>query len=540
GILTLDLDHRHIPAQGYRIEIATSCIQLTGGDEAGLFYALQTLRQLITAAGLVLPEMVIEDHPDFAERGVMLDISRCKVPTMEALSSYVDLFASLKYNQLQLYTEHTFAFAAHEAVWYDASPMTAEQVLALDEYCRRRYIQLVPNFNSFGHAARWVREYPDLANCPHGAICPWGNYRTTEGNSFKPNAASLRFLDSLYAEFLPNFQSRMFNVGCDETWELGQGWSKPLCDKKGVTGVYVDFLKGIDRLVQKHGRKTMFWGDIILREPEFIRNLPEDIIALNWGYEANHPFDKEGANFSRSGVPFYVCPGTSSWNSLVGRTNNCIANLKSAATNGALHGAAGYLVTDWGDGGHHQYQPFSYPGYLAGACYSWCAATNLDSDIVAGMNQVMFADRGGATGRLAWELGNVHELTGVLRSNSSTLNGFLFWNMADKPPYPEAKTANLRKAVARLNELEQSLVDCRPMASDGPIVVKELANGLAMARHGLRRILASRGKTVNLRPLRHELQHIISQHETLWMARNRHGGLHDSSERLRTALKPLL
>jgi hypothetical protein len=60
-----------------------------------------------------------------------------------------------------------------------------------------------------------------------------------------------------------------------------------------------------------------------------------------------------------------------------------------------------------------------------------------------------------------------------------------------------------------------------------------------MARHGVHRALAAQNAMMGRAPLRHELQHITSQHERLWLARNRPGGLRESSGRLREALKPL-
>src|SRR5207342_333696 len=117
-----------------------------------------------------------EDWPDFAVRGVMLDISRDKVPTMATLYEMVNLFASLKINQLQLYTEHTFAYSQHEEVWRNASPMTAEEIQFLDQYCKQRFIELVPNQNSFGHMERWLKheKYRHLAESPDGSVWPDG------------------------------------------------------------------------------------------------------------------------------------------------------------------------------------------------------------------------------------------------------------------------------------------------------------------------------------------------------------------------------
>jgi hypothetical protein len=111
--------------QGYRVEIDDQGdAKITVHDDAGLFYANKTLEQIQHQLQLqhgTLQTMVIEDWPDFLVRGFMLDISRDKVPTMQTLFQLVDLLAELKINQLQLYTEHTFAYRDHEIVWKDAS-----------------------------------------------------------------------------------------------------------------------------------------------------------------------------------------------------------------------------------------------------------------------------------------------------------------------------------------------------------------------------------------------------------------------------------
>jgi hypothetical protein len=101
------------------------------------------------------------------------------------------------------------------------------------------------------------------------------------------------------------------------------------------------------------------------------KRLSKDLIALNWSYEGNHPFARECKLMAAQKIPFYVCPGTSSWNSLTGRTTNMQTNLANAARQGKKYGADGYLVTDWGDYGHHQYLPVSYAGFLLGACHAW-------------------------------------------------------------------------------------------------------------------------------------------------------------------------
>ena len=407
--------------QRYQLTIGPQGIDIAAGDPTAVAYAERTLAQLVTQFGEVLPCLTIDDWPDFPVRGVTLDVSRDKVPTMDTLRGLVDQLAGWKINQLQLYTEHTFAYAEHRTVWEHASPITAEEIRGLDAYCRERFIELVPNQNSFGHMERWLKHprYAHLAEAPGGAETPWG-FRWQGPFSLCPtDPASLEFLSGLYAELLPNFSSGLFNVGFDETFDIGQGRSRSAVERRGVTAVYLDFLRRVSEVVRSHGRRMMFWGDIILHHPEQIANLPPDVIALNWGYEADHPFEKEAAAFAAAGVPFHVCPGTSTWNSIAGRTDNCLANLQNAADAGRKHGAAGYLITDWGDNGHLQYQSASYLGFMAGAAMSWCAETNADTDWPTALDRFGLP----GLGRAAVRLGNVYQSVPKPNANIGSSRG---------------------------------------------------------------------------------------------------------------------
>jgi len=265
--LHLKIDPRIARPQGYVLHMSLTGIDLIAHDEAGLFYGACTLAQLLKRNPRELPFVSIEDWPDYPVRGVMLDVSRDKVPTMKTLLGLIDLLASWKINQLQLYIEHTFAYANHREVWEHASPFTADEIKTIDAYCRQRFIDLVPNQNSFGHMERWLKQakYKPLAEAPDGAETPWG-FRWEGPFSLCPtDPKSLELLKELYAELLPNFSSKLFNVGCDETFDIGAGRSKAECDKRGVTPVYLDFLKQVNTLVRSHGRTMQFWGDIIMK-----------------------------------------------------------------------------------------------------------------------------------------------------------------------------------------------------------------------------------------------------------------------------------
>ncbi len=357
----------------------------------------------------------------FAVRSYMLDISRDKVPSMGTLKQLVEILEKFNYNQLQLYTEHTFAYSKHEAVWKDASPMTAQEIRELDLFCAMHGIDLVPNQNSFGHLERWLvkPEYNHLAELPHGgAPLPWGGFKKDPTTLCPTDPASLEFLAGLYDELLPNFESRLFNIGCDETFDLlGEGRSAAAVKEKGEGRVYLEFLLKVAELVRKRGKRPMFWGDVILHHPELVPELPKDLIALDWGYEGNHPFMDETAKFAAAGLDFYVCPGTSSWNSLAGRVENMRENMIAAERAGHLHGAKGFMVTDWGDGGHWQPLAASLPGLILGGNLAYSGASAAKMDLEDALNAVMGVPLGGTLLRL----GTLYLRGGALRANASEL-----------------------------------------------------------------------------------------------------------------------
>lgn len=434
----------------YALEISKTGIEIQFRETAGLRVATATLRQLLRQFGRKLPCLKIRDWPDFPRRGVMLDISRGRVPKLETLLDLAENLADFKINELQLYTEHTFAYHKYKSVWQSWGALTAKEIRILDARCRELGIDLVPNQNSFGHLCEFL-SHPKLKKLAEVSE-PYENVggEGDEGvaatflrrpTTLAPNhPGTLPFLRGLYDELLPNFSSRFFNVGCDETWDLGRGQSKKLCERFGKEKVYLDFLKKIQREVSAREKKIMFWGDIILKYPELIpefakigrADLPvsqtvavqqhrptSKLIALNWGYESNHPFVKEAAQFAKAKIPFYVCPGTSTWQTLIGKHDNALANLEAAAKAGRKFGAIGYLITDWGDGGHPQPLAVSWPMFAAGAALAWNSKSFDESMIVPVLSRDVFGNSKVADA--AFKLGFVHKKLGVNATNETPL-----------------------------------------------------------------------------------------------------------------------
>lgn len=559
--------------EGHRITVGPRGVTIEASTLIGWVRGARTLAQWIEMHRVApIQGLRTESRPDFPNRGLMLDISRNRVPRMRELERLVEHMAELGLGQLQLYTEHTFAYRGHEKVWRSWSPMEPDEIRHLDAYARDRCIELVPNQNSFGHFHRWLihQPYRQLAECPDGIDHPFS--RQPEPFGLCPtDPGSLELLDDLYSQLLPCFESGLFNVGLDETLDLGCCRSRESCEARGTERVYLDFLHQVHEKVVHHGRRLMFWGDIILKRPELIDQLPEDAIALEWGYEPDHPFAEDCARFAASGRDFYVCPGTGSWSSFGGRLPEAVYNLASAARHGRRHGAAGYLVTDWGDHGHLQPPCTAWPGLVAGAAFAWNAELAEDPDTLP-LRRLLARHGvgpriGGSDGELAQpladaladvlvQLGEVHGLTGARSLNGSALFYTLHFAElpADERRAEGMSVDHLDRTLEALDGLAERCavvegIDNGEGVEEADLLVDELEWVVDVLRFAAR---FARGR-LELGPdrppselpaaLRQDLlarlDGLAERLPPLWLARSRPGGLGRSIERL-LEVRPLL
>jgi len=519
--------------QFYRLKIIPGQIRIEIAEEASLRSALATLVQLLTSEKKQVAAMTIEDWPDFPVRGVMLDVSRDKVPTTAELLRLIDLFADWKINQLQLYMEHVFAYRGHKEVWCDASPFTPAEIRRIDARCRQLGIDLVPNQNSFGHMERWLRHarYAPLAETDKPWKTPWGTIRDDPTTLCPADPRSIRLVADLYDQLLPNFGSRLLNVGCDETWELGQGRSRDACARRGKGRVYLDYLLKVHREVRRRDHRMMFWADIIMEHPSLIRRLPRDSVVLIWGYEADHPFADQCRKVSSTGLEFYVCPGTSSWCSFAGRTRNSHENLRKAAVHGAAFGATGYLMTDWGDYGHRQFTPASYGSLLYGAGLAWCRASNDKVDVSAEVDRRVLADPACGLADLWARAGDVYLATGVSLKNRTVLFGIMEKRFEGVHSIDRLNAAGLRRALSRVAGIQLASKRIKCKSAESKLARSELLLTLRVLAHACRRGLSAMdGRTksrnaASFSRLAKDMREIIAEHRRLWLKRNRPGGL---------------
>jgi hypothetical protein len=412
--------------------------------------------------------------------------------------------------------------------------------------------------------ARWLAHEPyrSRAEAPDG-VEPVPGYRIPP-SVLEPTPENAEFALALFAELLPNFTSRRVNVDCDETFDLGHGKSKARVARDGKERVYVEHLRRILEPLAADGYSAHYWADIVRKDPALARDLPESATPVCWTYEAPTAldgaaaaldpttsallaelgvdleaaagFDANTRPLADAGVPFWVAPGTSAWDSLVGRIDNARANLLDAARTGVERGATGYLVTDWGDNGHLQPPSVSFGPILFGGAQAWCADANADVDLAAALDALVFRDRAGRLGNALVTLGRQWNRTGRHAFNGSPLQSALVaggLSLSIGDPTVDGTEA----VLAQLDACAQEIDAAAPACDDGEVVRAELLQAVRLARHGAWRLLAQAGGAApGTDALRADLAAAIDEQRAVWLRRARPGGLDDSVARLEATL----
>jgi hexosaminidase len=554
-----------IPLQGYRLELKPQSATLTYSNEEGLYYGLVTIKVLKQNYRNLIPCFQIEDFPDLEVRGAMLDISRDKVPTLETLLKISGMLADLKYNHLELYVEgFSFAYPSFKSLWEKTeTPVTCEEIEELDAFCKSHFIDLVPNQNSLGHMTAWLAtdEFRDLAECPKGyKLMGLMNTKSTL-DPYDPR--SLGLISKMTDDLLPCFSSSCFNMDLDEPFELGAGKSKKISKEKGVGQVYMDYVLKMHDLATARNKKMMMWGDIVLKHKDIISQLPRDITLLDWGYDAEYPFERNCRFLDSINVRYMVCPGTSSWTTITGRTENMLNDIKNAAVNGAKYGADGLLVTDWGDMGHLQYLPVSYAGFAAGGSMSWNSSCSDSLPLREFLDAYIFRDDEKLMGKFVLDMGRYNcfeefkmfNMTTTVMALQLGLRDRVMINaiyntmikqvsglMRDIAPemidtlaqrYKKRKSYDFSDLISFLEEQEGILPYLKLNIPDSDLVKNEYRNAITLIRIGanlknyinVRYQLSTEEELDQLNNLMQLSSDFIEKHRELWLARNKPGGL---------------
>lgn len=463
-----------LPEEGYRLVVCHEGIRISGGSETGLFYGRGTLDKLRRLYPDGLPCLEIEDAPDFPVRGFLL----AGGGNPETMKTLILQLARAGINELQLKIRDNFLLSGYEEICRKTGVVWTPGILReLDSLCRENHIRLVPFINSCGHFEVFLEEdkYRNLALYPHGGFTfPWGDVPDS-GTMLAMNDESFDFLTGIYEQILPCFSADSVNIGCDETWELGDRFAE-----------YCRFINRIAEWLRRRGKRCQIWGDILLKCPEAVRLLDPEITILVWGYNDGYPFEKNLRVFAEQGRTVLACPGTSSYLSVCGRCCTARRNIESAAEAARAVSALGILNTDW----QFLVRPWClmYGPLAHGAAAGWNLDAAVQADSMATEANLLFYD-GNEPELCRWveRFGHLSDILGteIVVEDRSTLYCLFEHRFNPETIRSYGITVDKLRAFDReLGELRNTLENLRTVTPEGADAVTELCHALDLADMG--------------------------------------------------------
>ena len=522
----------------YRIDVFDEEIVIRNSGYVSAFRAITTLNQVLKQCKKEIPQFTLADKPDIENRGIMIDVSRGKVPKTEELKKLIDFMSELKYNQFQLYIDDIiFAYPSFPEYWKDNDPITPGEIKELSAYCKERCIELVPNQNCFGHMEKWlaIPELTHLAICEDGYTLP--GYKHQPPHSLNPlDPESFELVKKIFADIMPYYESDYINICCDETNEIGMGKTEAAAKETSKEDVYIDFLLKIHELAKKYGKQTMFWDDRLILHPEAMKKLPRDIIPLDWGYEPHSTMVESRTKFlAEEGFDFYVCPGTSGWLSFLGRNKNMVANQLRYAIYGKKYNALGYLLTEWGDGGHTQFPVITILPYVYGAGVSWGCDENVDiEDAFTYVDENVFGGQYNGLSKLIFEAGNYYKCENTRRNNSTAIAIGLVHGLDLMLAQSPEDYNSLTKTCNYITEYKTKIMGL--IGENDDVLLQELVLNLDMAIVFSKTFAlqvdtsAAEKDGIEIDEIIDSIEDIVERFEELWLLKNRNHGLNKFRE----------
>ena len=291
--ITLSVDNT-LPAEGYTLTTTADGITIVGGSEAGMYYGLQTLRQIIVTNEGRVPYGVIKDEPSFKYRGAHLDVCRHFMSVAE-VKEYIDILAAHKLNRLhwhltddqgwrieiKAYPEliekgsvrkETLIGHGLEPKWWDGEPhsgyYTQEEIREVVKYAEQRYITIIPEIEMPGHAQAALHALPWLG-CQEQEVDVWTMWGVTPEVLCAGKESTYTFLENVLSEVVELFPSELIHIGGDECpkdrWKVcehcqAKMQAEGLENEEALQGYLVT---RIEKFLKTKGRRIIGWDEIL-------------------------------------------------------------------------------------------------------------------------------------------------------------------------------------------------------------------------------------------------------------------------------------
>lgn len=304
-----------ITRQAYRLQVNDRGVNISGASAAAVFHGLQTFDQLFNEKGECL-KVRISDWPDLPTRMLMIDPAR-QNENFDYYRRFIQFAARYKINAILCHmTDDQTSAMQHEKYPELMHPQawTPEQIAELRQFAERHHIELIPEIESFGHSRMFTRR-EDFRDFLHQTKSdkPTMSWVGTDVAGFTnvlcPASPKARtYLGDMYERASKSFDHEWIHIGFDEVDVTDCDRCREAFGAQTPAQWIAKQLAQCRELVGRQGRKTALWGDMILKYPEVLNDLPTtSTVIFDWHY--NHDVTGESsAMFKAKGYQVIACP----------------------------------------------------------------------------------------------------------------------------------------------------------------------------------------------------------------------------------------
>ena len=349
----------------YRIDIGSGTVRIKANTSTGLYYAVQTIGQLIegTGSSACLPAVSIEDSPALACRGVMMDFAHGSLLTVDEIRRQIDFLARWKANQYYFYNEVSIALDGYPTLNYGAS-YSKQEIRSIIDYARERHMDVIPFVAFYGHLHELIRNetYASLAI---------GKY----GHELDPrNPAVNALLKNWIGQYVQLFKSPFIHVGFDETWETNR-IAQDVDSSIHSEDLWLQQLHFVQQELKRYGKTVLAWTDMNNFYPDILSRLPKEVIPVIWEYapdtNALHHYLDPVLQEKRA---FFIQPAVSGWGHIYPAADYTYDNIDLCLKAGMLHHTLGFITSVWTDAVEPFVRP-SWPFMAYGCIGAWQGAS---------------------------------------------------------------------------------------------------------------------------------------------------------------------
>ena len=286
--------------------------------------------------------------------GVMIDMSRNAVMSIDGLKRFLPLLKKMGYNCVMLYTEDTYEVDGEPYFGYMRGRYTKEEMKEIDALAVSLGITLVPCIQTLAHlnaAFRWDGQFP----------------RDCDDILLTDHERTYELIEHMFATLSECFTSKKIHIGMDEAWMLGRGLHLRIHGYEPAAAIMKRHLARVCEIAEKYGYEVMMWSDMFFRSwndgryyipkttvpKEIIESVPKTVTPIYWDYyqTSEQAYSDMIENHKQISKETWFAGGAWCWYGMIPFNRFTIESMVPAIDACRKHKVKNVFMTMWGDDG---------------------------------------------------------------------------------------------------------------------------------------------------------------------------------------------